>query len=76
MLTDDVRVILCKNALQYVPQRRHADGLRGATWRSLCYCAVKTSLIKACEGLESRSGPVSTAPLAVLPEKAREWRKK
>ena len=72
-LAEDLRVIVCRNGLQYIPQRRHADGLRGATWRSLCYCAFKTSLIRACEGRESRSGPVSTAPLAALPEKARAW---
>lgn len=47
LLTDDVRVILCKNALQYVPQRRHADGLRGATWRSLCYCGRSCERAKA-----------------------------
>jgi|GEM_PF-796677 hypothetical protein len=75
-LADDHRVIVCKNGLQYIPQRRYADGLRGAAWRSLCYCAFKPSLVRACEGLESRSGPVSTAPLAALPEKAREWVKK
>lgn len=75
-LAEDLRVILCKNGLNYIPQRRHADGLRGATWRSLHYCAFKTSLIRACEGRESRSGPVSTAPLASLPEKARAWHKK
>ena len=74
-LAEDLRVIVCKNGLQYIPQRRYADGLRGAAWRSLCYCAFKTSLIKACERLESRYGPVSTAPLAALPEKARAWRK-
>jgi hypothetical protein len=74
-LADDLRVILCRNALQYIPQRRHADGLRGAAWRSLCYCAFKSSLMRACEGLESRCGPVSTAPLAALPEKARDWGK-
>ena len=74
-LADDLRVIQCRNALQYIPQRRHADGPRGAAWRSLCYCAFKTSLMRACEGRESRSGPVSTAALAALPEKARDWRK-
>jgi len=73
-LADDLRVIQCRNALQYIPQRRHADGPRGAAWRSLC-CASKTSLIRVCEVLESRCGPVSTAPLAALPEKARDWRK-
>ena len=74
-LAADLRVIVCRNRIQYIPQRRYADGLRGGVWRSLCYCAYKTSLTKACEGLESRSGPVSTAPLAVLPEKARDWGK-
>ena len=74
-LAEDLRAIVCKNGLQYIPQRRHADGLRGATWRSLCYCAFKTSLIRACEGLESRCGTVSTDPLAALPEKARDWGK-
>ena len=75
-LADHLRVIVCRNRIQYIPQRRYADGLRGATWRSLHYCAFKSSLIRVCEGLESRSGPVSTAPLAALPEKARDWRKK
>ena len=76
-LADDLRVIVCKNGLQYIPQRRYADGLRGGVWRSLCYCAAfKTSLIKACEGLESRCGTVSTDPLATLPEQARAWAKK
>ena len=75
LLTDDLRVILCKNGLQYIPQRRHADGLRGATWRSLCYCTLKKSLMRLCDGLEGRSGPVSTGPLAALPEKARAWGK-
>ena len=74
-LADDLRIAVCKNGLQYIPQRRYADGLRAGVWRSLCYCVLKTSLIRACEGLESRSGPVSTAPLAALPEKARAWRK-
>ena len=75
-LADHLRVIVCRNRIQYIPQRRYADGLRGAAWRSLCHCAYKTSLIKACEGLESRSGPVSTVPLAALPEKARDRGKK
>jgi len=74
-LADDLRVVQCRNALQYIPQRRHADGPRGATWRSLCYCASKKSLMRALEGRESRSGPVSTAALAALPEKARDWGK-
>ena len=75
-LSEDLRIAVCKNGLQYIPQRRHADGPRGATWRSLCYCALKKSLMLACEGRESRSGPVSTAALAALPEKARDWGKK
>jgi hypothetical protein len=75
-LAADLRVILCKNGLQYIPQRRYADGLRGGVWRSLHYCAFKASLIRVCEGLESLSGPVSTAPLAALPEKARDRGKK
>ena len=74
-LADDLRIAVCKNGLQYIPQRRYADGHRGAAWRSLHFGAFKTSLIKACAGLESRSGPVSTAPLAALPEKARDWGK-
>jgi hypothetical protein len=74
-LAEDLRVIVCKNGLQYIPQRRHADGLRGAAWRSLCYCALKSSLIRAYEGLQGRSGPVSTAALDALPEKARDWGK-
>jgi len=75
VLAEDLRVILCRNALQYIPQRRYAGGLRGVEWRSICYCASKKSLMRALEGRESRSGPVSTAPLAALPEKARDWRK-
>ena len=76
-LAADLRVIVCRNRIQYIPQRRYADGLRGGVWRSLCYCAAfKTSLIKACEGLESRCGTVSTDPLATLPEQARVWAKK
>ena len=74
-LSEDLRIAVCKNGLQYLPQRRYADGFRGAAWRSLCFCTLKTSLIRACEGLESRSGPVSTGPLAALPEKARDWGK-
>ena len=74
-LAEDLRVIVCGNRLQYIVQRRYADGLRGAAWRSLHYCAFKASLIRVCEGLESLSGPVSTAPLAALPEKARDWGK-
>ena len=75
-LADDLRVIQCRNALQYIAQHRYAGGLRGVEWRSICYCPSKTSLMRACEGLESRSGPVSTAPLDALPEKARDWGKK
>jgi hypothetical protein len=74
-LADDLRVIQCRNALQYIAQHRYAGGLRGVEWRSICYCASKKSLIRACEGLQSRSGPVSTAALAALPERARAWRK-
>ena len=74
-LAEDLRAIVCKNGLQYIPQRRHAGDLRGAAWRSLCYCASKKSLMRACEGLQGRSGPISTDALAPLPEKARDWRK-
>ena len=74
-IADTFRVIVCKNGLQYIPQRRHADGPRGAAWRSLCYCAFKTSLMRALEGLQGRCGPVSTAALAALPERARDWGK-
>ena len=74
-LVEDLRVILCKNGMNYIPQPRYANGLRGAPWRSLC-CALTKSLMRLCDGLQGRCGPVSTGPLAALPEKARDWGKK
>jgi hypothetical protein len=75
ILSDDLRVIVCARRLQYILQRRYADGLRGATWRAVGYFLTRTSLIRFCERLEALSGTTLVAPLAALPEKARAWRK-
>lgn len=75
ILSDDLRVIVCARRLQYILQRRYADGLRGVTWRAVGYFLTRTSLIRFCERLEALTATTSTARLAALPKRASDWAK-
>ena len=63
---DRYRVILCKDAIQWIIQRR--GRLAGSRWRGLSYCACRDSLISVwCEDMDLEVPPEMLA----LPEKAR-----
>lgn len=70
-LNDKNRVIICSRGIQYILQRRYADGFRGATWKPLSHHATRKSLRQACERLGLLSEPSAPHAIDDLPEHAR-----
>jgi len=65
-LSDRWRVILCKDAIQWIVQKRTA---RRDGWRGVSYHRTRQSLIAACARFQGALGPESIAALALLPER-------
>ena len=63
------RVIVCRDAVQWIIQYRTADPLHRGVWRGRVYVTTKDSLIRSCARLESLSDPSVTAILSVLPDR-------
>jgi len=57
------RVILCKDALQWIIQEKRGAGRRQGNWRGKSYITCPTSLIRLCDAL---CGPLSCKTVAAL----------
>ena len=62
------RVIVCKDYLQWIIQKRTAEPLHRGVWRSQSYVTSRSSLIRLCASLELLSDPLARARLEALPE--------
>ena len=60
------RVIVCKDRIQWIVQRRKTGGAE-RPWRALGYHLTKDALIRACAALCCRIDPAALAILATLP---------
>ena len=62
------RVIVCKDYLQWIIQKRTAEPLHRGVWRSQSYVTSRNSLIRLCASLELLSDDTVCATLDALPE--------
>ena len=62
------RVIVCKDHLQWIIQKRSAEPLHRGEWRGHSYVTSRNSLIRLCASLELLSDNVARATLDALPE--------
>ena len=62
------RVIVCKDYLQWIIQKRTAEPLHRGVWRSQSYVTSRSSLIRLCASLELLSDNNVCATLDGLPE--------
>ena len=62
------RVIVCKDYLQWIIQKRTAEPLHAGVWRGVSYVTTRNSLIRLCATLELLSDQAVRATLDALPE--------
>ena len=62
------RVIVCKDHLQWIIQKRTAEPLHAGVWRGVSYVTSRSSLIRLYASLEFLSDHVVCATLYALPE--------
>ena len=62
------RVIVCKDYMQWIIQKRTAEPLHRGVWRSQSYVTTRNSLIRLCASLELLSDNTVCATLDALPE--------
>ena len=62
------RVIVCKDYMQWIIQKRTAEPLHRGVWRSQSYVTSRNSLIRLCASLELLSDHLAKARLEALPE--------
>ena len=70
------RVIVCKDYLQWIIQKRTAEPLHRGAWRSQSYMTSRNSLIRLCASLELLSDRTVCAALDALPEQFSKLYKK
>lgn len=66
-LCDGWRVIVCKDDLQWILQRRKKGGAE-RPWRAVGYCRTRKALIRLCAASCGQIDPAAMAVLAALPE--------
>ena len=66
-LSPDWRVILCRDAIQWIIQRRKKGGAE-RPWRGVHYCRTRKALLRLCATSCGRMDPNTLAILLVLPE--------
>ena len=69
------RIIECRNAEQWIIQKRSAEPLHGGVWRSVSYVVSRDKLIELSAGLRLLSEPSKRAVLERLPSSATDLRK-
>ena len=62
------RVIVCKDHLQWIIQKRSAEPLHWGEWRGQSYVTSRNSLIRLCASLELLSDDNARDRLEALPE--------
>lgn len=67
-LNDRWRVIVCKDAIQWILQKSKSDGGHGRQWRGLKFLTTRDALIESCARLCGRCDPVAFSVLKRLPD--------
>ena len=67
------RIIECRNAEQWIIQKRSAEPLHQGVWRSVSYVVSRDKLIKLSASLGLLSEPSKRAVLEALPSTIREY---
>ena len=70
------RVIVCKDHLQWIIQKRTAEPLHRGVWRSQSYVTSRNSLIRLCASRGLLSDHALRAALDALPEQFSKLYKK
>ena len=64
------RVIVCRDGIQWILQRRGQERPAGARWEGRAYCRTREALVRLCRAY---SGPISdpdaNATIEALPER-------
>lgn len=60
------RVIVCRDGIQWIVQRRRAAGRHGGRWRGVHYCRTRDALIRLCVTSCDRMAPAGSAILQKL----------
>ncbi len=63
------RVVVCKDNIQWILQRRDAGNPHSARWRGVSYCVTRAALIHLCGSLEEACDPKTMRILATLPDR-------
>lgn len=66
-LSDDWRIIECKDAIQFITQRKSPGGVVGARWRNIRYHRTRDTLTEACHRSGIFPTPDPAAAIAALP---------
>ena len=69
------RIIICKNKIQWILQKRTAEPLHKGIWRGRSYVTTKEALIELCATRGLLSDPFARAKLDTLPELVSQYRK-
>ena len=69
------RIIECRNAEQWIIQKRSAEPLHQGVWRSVSYVVSRDKLIELSASLGLLSEPSKRAVLEALPSSANNLRK-
>ena len=67
------RVIICKDGIQFILQKRSSKHSNKGMWIGKSYPTTRDALISICSSLKLLSDPRTTAVLKALPDHARNY---
>ena len=73
VLNDRFRIIVCKDAIQFILQKRSVPSPNTGTWAGKSYSTSRSGLIAACSDRELLSDPSARQALDALPSDVREY---
>ena len=74
-LGDDWRVIVCRDGIQWIVQRRAGKRHGGARWEARSYCRSRNGLFRACRDFLGEYAHAAMAALTFLPDHIEHGRK-
>ncbi|MBF9060753.1 hypothetical protein HKCCSP123_16350 [Rhodobacterales bacterium HKCCSP123] len=69
VLSDRIRVIACKDGIQWIIQRCDAQRSGQQRWRGVSYCTERASLLRISRTLCATIDPTALSRLKALPER-------
>ncbi len=71
-LSPSYRVIVCKDGIQWILQRRDGERHGRARWTGVSYCVTRDALIRLCRASSANIEPSAMAALRALPDIIKE----